>query len=198
MKRSYIAGLGAMPLKGFAFGIALMTAIPFAGEMPVLANLRGAGTAIAQNLQRQAQVQLNLGAQKKVVQQDPQGKQQVTWQTLQGNVVVQPGDVIRYIVSGKNNSDRPVKDLVVTQPIPKQTIYLLNSATVKNNGAKVTYSIDNGKSFVEKPTVRVKVSNNKVETRPAPAELYTHVRWKFVESIAPTTAMNATYQVKVR
>lgn len=187
MKRFSIASLGAL---------AVMATIPFVGEMPVLANLRDAGVAIAQNVQRQPQVQLALGAEKKVVQ-NQQGKQQVAWQTLQGNVTVHPGDVIRYVVSGKNNSDRAVKNLVVTQPIPKQTTYVLSSATVKN-GASVTYSIDNGKSFVEKPTVRVKLASGKVETRPAPAELYTHLRWKFTESIDPAAAVNATYQVKVR
>jgi uncharacterized repeat protein (TIGR01451 family) len=178
--------------------LALIASVPCVGEMPVLADLREAGTASAQNLQPQPQVQFALGAQKKVVQQAPQGKQQVSWQPLQGKVVVQPGDVIRYIVSGKNDSDRPVKNLVVTQPIPKQTTYILNSVTVKNNAAKITYSIDNGNSFVEKPTVQVKLPNGKVETRPAPAELYTHLRWKFAQFIAPATPVNATYQVKVR
>lgn len=189
MKRLSIAGLGA---------IAVMAAVPFVGEMPVLANLRDSGAAIAQNVQRQPEVQLSLGAEKKVVQQDQQGKQQVTWQALQGKVVVQPGDVIRYTLSGKNNSDRPVKNLVVTQPIPKQTTYVMNSVTVNNNKAKTTYSIDNGKSFVENPTIQVKLPDGKVETRPAPAELYTHVRWNFAESIDPTAAVNANYQVKVR
>lgn len=189
MKRFFIASLGTL---------AVIATIPFVGEMPVLANLREAGTAIAQNIQRQPQFQLALGAQKKVVQKDQQGKEQITWQTLQGNVVVQPGDVIRYIVTGKNNSDRAVKNLVVTQPIPQKTAYVLNSATFKNNGVNVTYSIDNGKSFVAKPTVRVKLANGKVETRPAPTDLYTHVRWKFAESIAPAAAVNAAYQVKIR
>lgn len=188
MKRSYIAGFGA---------IALMTAIPFVGEMPVLANLRQAGVAIAQNIQRQPQVALNLGAEKKIIR-NQQGKQQVAWRTLQGNVTVQPGDVLRYVVTGQNNSDRPVNNLVFTQPIPKQTTYVLNSVTVKNNTAKVTYSIDNGKSFVEKPLVRVKLPNGKIVTRPAPAELYTHVRWKFGQAISPKAGVNATYQVRVR
>lgn len=188
MKRSYIAGFGA---------IALMTAMPFVGEMPVLANLRQAGEAIAQNIQRQPQVALSLGAEKKIIR-NQQGKQQVSWQTLQGNVTVQPGDMLRYIVTGKNNSDRPVNNLVFTQPIPKQTTYVLNSVTVKNNTAKVTYSIDNGKSFVEKPLVQVKLPNGKIVTRPAPAELYTHVRWKFGQSITPQAVVNATYQVRVR
>lgn len=188
MKRSHIAGFGA---------IALMTAIPFVSEMPVLANLRQAGVAIAQNIQRQPQIALSLGAEKKIIR-NQQGKQQVAWQTLQGNVTVQPGDVLRYIVTGKNNSDRSVNNLVVTQPIPRQTTYVLNSATVKNNTAKVTYSIDNGKNFVEKPLVRVKLRDGKIVNRPAPAELYTHVRWKFGQAISPKAVVNATYQVRVR
>lgn len=178
--------------------IAVIAAVPFISQMPVLANLHEAGTLLAQNVRRQPQVQLRLGAEKKVMTKDQQGKLQVNWQTLQGNVVVQPGDVIRYIVTGNNNSDRSTKNLVVTQPIPKQTTYVLNSVTVKNNKAKITYSINNGKNFVEKPTVRVKLANGKVETLPAPAELYTHVRWKFEEPINPTTPVNATYQVRVR
>jgi uncharacterized repeat protein (TIGR01451 family) len=193
MKRFSIASLGA---------IAVMTSITFVGEMPLIANMREAGAAYAQNVQpqtqQQSQVQLSLGVQKKIVQKDQEGKEKVSWQELKGKAVVQPGDVIRYTVSGKNSSDRAVNNLVVTQPIPKQTAYMLNSAAVKNKGAKITYSIDNGKSFVEKPTVQVKLPNGKVETRPAPAELYTHLRWKFEQSIAPATPVNATYQVKIR
>lgn len=190
MKRVTIAGFGA---------IAVMATMPFVGEMPVLANLRQAGTAIAQNVQGQPQIQLRLMAEKKLMQKDQQGKEKITWQALQGNVVVQPGDVIRYNLKGQNSSDRPVKNLVLTQPIPKGTMYVLNSASAGiNNGAKVIYSIDNGKKFVEKPTVRVKLPNGKVETRPAPAAAYTHVRWNMGASITPKAVVNASYQVKVR
>lgn len=188
MKRLSIASLRIL---------AVIATTSFVSGMPVLANLREAGTAIAQNIQRQPQVALRLGTDKKVVRKDQQGKQQVAWQTLQGNVVVKPGNVLRYVVTGKNNSNAAVRNLVVTQPIPKQTTYVLNSVAVNNNKAKVTYSIDNGKSFVEKPTVQVKLANG-IETRPAPAELYTHVRWKFEQPINPAIPVNASYQVRVR
>lgn len=184
MKRFSVTSLGTLTV---------IATISFIGVL----TSREAGTAIAQNIQR-PQVQLRLGAEKRVLRKDQQGKQQVTWQILQGNVVVQPGDVLRYVVTGKNNSNRAVRNLVVTQPIPKQTAYLLNSVTVKNNKAKVTYSINNGKSFVAQPTIQVKLANGKVETQPAPAEIYTYVRWKFEQPISPETAVNATYQVRVR
>jgi hypothetical protein len=59
-------------------------------------------------------------------------------------------------------------------------------------------SIDNGKHFVAKPMIRVKLANGKVETQPAPANMYTHVRWKFEQPISPKTALNAAYQVRVK
>jgi uncharacterized repeat protein (TIGR01451 family) len=190
MKSFSIASLGA---------IAVIAATPFVAQMPVLANLQTSGTAIAQNLQRQAPVQMSLAAAKQVMQKDAQGKEQVMWQPLQGKATVQPGDVIRYTVKGENSSDSPVRNLAFTQPIPKQTVYVLNSATVgQNAGARITYSINNGKTFVEKPMVQVKLPDGKVEMRPAPAEAYTHVRWNFGSSVNPKTMMAASYQVRVQ
>jgi uncharacterized repeat protein (TIGR01451 family) len=189
MKRLSIAGIGA---------IAIIATVPFVSSVPGLTALHNIGDAIAQTV-APAKVNLRLTAEKKEVQKDSQGKQQVVWKSLQGNVVVQPGDVLRYTVTGENASARPVKKLSLMQPIPKQTKYVLNSVTVPQNvGAKVVFSIDGGKSFVEKPTVQVKLPNGTVETRPAPAEAYTHVRWNFANPLAPATKVNASYEVEVR
>lgn len=177
---------------------ALLISAPLSSQMLGVAQAQQQTQILAQNILPQRKVQLNLLAQKQVVQKDTQGKQKVTWQALQGKGIVQPGDVIRYTVSGANNSDRPIKNLVVTQPIPQRTMYVLNSTTVKNEGATITYSIDKGKTFVAKPIIRVKLANGKVETQPAPANMYTHVRWKFEQPINPKTAVNAAYQVRVR
>lgn len=188
MKRVSIAGIGA---------IALIAAIPFAGNIPGLTALNHVGEAIAQTV-NPAKVALRLMADKQVVQNE-QGRQQVSWQQLQGSVQVLPGDVIRYRVQGENSSDRPARNLTINQAVPQRTTYLLNSATVvPNNGVNIVYSIDGGKSFVEKPTVQVKLPNGKLETRPAPAEAYTNIRWKFTQPVAANSKVNATYQVKVR
>jgi uncharacterized repeat protein (TIGR01451 family) len=109
---------------------------------------------LAQNMQPQRKVELNLLAQKQVVQKDSQGKQKVTRQALQGRAIVQPGDVIRYTVNGTNNSDRPIKNLAVTQAIPQRTIYVLNSTRVTNEGATITYSI--------RPLAKVRVEMRQV------------------------------------
>jgi uncharacterized repeat protein (TIGR01451 family) len=190
MKRLSIVGLGA---------IAAISLIPFGGT-PLLVKAFNAGSTTAQNVARQPKVQLNLAAEKKVVQLDEKGKEKVTWQALnQGKAVVNPGDVLRYTVSGANKGNSPAKNLAITQPIPKGMVYVLKSATVASNeSSAVTYSIDNGKTFVAQPTVEVVLPSGKVETRPAPAEAYTHVRWTVGNTLAPDAGVNVAYQVKVR
>ncbi|BAY61048.1 hypothetical protein NIES22_11090 [Calothrix brevissima NIES-22] len=189
-------------MKGFSLAtigaVALVAAAPFVTHSLVLTPLWQSSSAIAQNATK-APIQLRLEAEKKVVQQDRQGKQTVTWQALQGKVVVQAGDVLRYTVTGGNNGDKAVKNLTINQPIPQGMVYILKSATVNDKqGAKITYSIDGGRSFVEEPTIKVTLANGTQETRPAPATAYTHIRWKFGSSVAAKETVKGTYQVQVR
>jgi uncharacterized repeat protein (TIGR01451 family) len=192
--------------------VALTASVAVASEVPAVKNLQAAGTQLVKNIQGQGQtppaqqpqqkalVELELAAQKQVVTQDKEGKLKASWQPLaQENRLVQPGDTIRYIVTSKNVSDRPVSDLSVTQPIPQGTTYVLDSAKLSLAGnIQVAYSIDGGKSFVAQPTIQVKLPDGTIETRPAPAEVYTHVRWEFSEPLNPSVALNSSYQVKVR
>jgi uncharacterized repeat protein (TIGR01451 family) len=174
---------------------ALTVTMALVNHAPVMAGFKQMGAVIAQALNR-PQIKLNLSAEKQIVSQDQKGQKMISWKALAGKVTVNPGDVLRYTVTGRNEGDRPAKKFVVTQPIPKQMIYVLGSAT-NNSNAKTTYSIDNGKSFVEKPTVQIRLANGQVETRPAPAEAYTHIRWNFGDA-NPKATVNAMYQVKVR
>ena len=187
-------------MKGLSFAslgaIALIATVPFVSQVPGVASLWHSTSAIAQNVKTQGQIQLHLEAEKQVVAQDQQGKQSKTWQPLKGQVVVRPGDVLRYTLIGENKSDRPVKNLILNQPIPKGMVYVLQSTNVTNN-AKVIYSIDGGRSFVENPTVKVTFPDGKVETKPAPANLYTHIRLQ-VPLVAGKTTVKATYQTQVR
>ncbi|PMB43439.1 hypothetical protein CEN41_12965 [Fischerella thermalis CCMEE 5330] len=190
MKRFSIGSMGA---------VALIVTLPFVNQIPILTNIWHSHAALAQNTQAKGQVELRLEAEKKILGQQVQGKQKESWQKLSGKAVVQPGDILRYTVTGVNNGNKAVKNLVINQPIAKGMIYVLNSATVNpNTGAKITYSIDNGRTFVEKPTVKVKLPNGKVETRPAPAIAYTHIRWNFGTSVAAKAQIKGTYQVQVR
>ncbi|SRR5579883_1798241 len=188
MKRQFALGLGAA---------AVVLTIPFANKLPVVAGLFHADAAIAKSMQH-PKVQLDLMGEKQIISKDAQGKETITWQG--GNqLAVQSGDVLRYRLMGKNAGDRPIKNLTLNQPIPKGTVFVLNSAKVAvNSTARITYSIDAGRTFVEAPTVQVTLPNGKVETRPAPAAAYTHIRWNFPNTLAANAPVNAEYQVKVR
>lgn len=187
MKRSYFAGLGAF---------ALIVTVPFVNQIPGMTNLGISGSAIAQNVKNQGQLQLRLEAEKQVVVKDQQGKTSKTWQALKGQTVVQPGDMLRYTLIGENKSDRPLKNLNLNQPIPKGMVYVLNSANSLNN-AKITYSIDGGRNFAENPIIKVTLAGGKVETQPAPATAYTHLRFN-IPAVAAKTTVKATYQTQVR
>jgi uncharacterized repeat protein (TIGR01451 family) len=184
MKRRLSIGLGIL---------AIAAAVPFVSSTPVLANLADAGTSIVKNI-LQPKMKLVLGAEKKVESLDAQGKTVVSFKAIEGSV--QPGDVLRYTLTSENAGDKPASQLVLTQPVPAQTKYVLGSAVA--NGAKLTYSIDAGKSFVAQPTIQVKLADGKIVEKPAPAEMYSHVRWDYSESVKPAAAVRSVYEVAVK
>ncbi len=137
-----------------------------------------------------------LSAQKQVITTDAEGNEVISWETMEGQAEVEPGDVIRYSLTSENAGEKPADNLVLTQPVPAQTQYVADSA--KANGATLTYSIDGSKTFSAQPMIEVKVSEDKVEMQPAPAEMYTHVRWDYSESLQPMASVKAVYEVAVK
>ncbi len=174
--------------------LALVGAAPLLGGEPVRAQLFDVKDTIVESIFR-PEVKLTLGAEKQVITLNEKGQEKLSWEVLEGRVTVHPGDVLRYTVDGANSGDVEAANLQITQPVPANTVYSLGSA--KGN-AKITYSIDNGQSFVTEPMVEVVLPDNTVEQQPAPAEAYTHVKWSFDESLASATAVKVSYEVKVQ
>lgn len=153
-------------------------------KLPVLGQAFDAAIALAQNVQR-PDVKLNLTVERR------DGE---SWQG--GNLRnAQPGDVLRYGVKGKNQGNRAATNFTLTQPIPNRTVYVAQSAT---GNAQIAYSLDQGKSYSAQPMIQVKLADGTVESRPAPAESYTNVRWQFKNTIEPGANVSAFYQVRVR
>lgn len=188
MQRMNLIGLGA---------IAFLSIVPFASVMPGLASSQSSEPLFAQSTQQQAPIQLKLAAERQSILGIASG--QVEWKPLPTDAALRPGESIRYVVTASNISDRQLKNLVVTQPIPTSSVYVLGSATLPTvEGAKVDYSIDGGKTYSENPTIRVKLENGDIVTRPAPDSMYTNVRWRFGDSFPAKTIAYATYQVRIR
>ena len=156
MKRNYLLGLGT---------VALIASVPVFAQIPAAKNFFQSSVN-AQNVQKQQQIKLQLDAEKQVIAQDQQGKQTKSWQPLKGQASVQPGDVLRYTISGENISDKQVKNLIINQPIPKRMEFVLKSTIgdIQSN-TKVSYSIDGGRSFVENPTVTRKDLEPRAKTQ---------------------------------
>ena len=188
MKRTFLFSISAA---------ALVATVPFFSNTPVLANIQDAGKSIITQALKGPEVNLNLSVYKQVERVNQEGKKEIVWIDLGQQAKVVPGDTLRYVVTSENVGDKPAKDLVITQPISPQMIYVIGSATTSNK-AKITYSIDGGKTFVENPTIKVTLEDGKVEERPAPAESYTHVRWKLTDEIAGKASTMFGYKVTVK
>ena len=187
MKRKFAVGLGVA-----AVGLAL----PLMGQLPGVSGLFHSPVAIAKPMQH-PKLQLNLVGEKQIIRKDDQGKEVISWQS-EDRLAVKAGDVVRYRLMGKNEGDRPIKNLTLNQPIPKGTVFILKSVKASASRTQISYSIDGGKTYGVAPTVQVKLLNGKTETRPAPAEAYTHIRWNLPGQLAAKATVNAEYQVKVR
>lgn len=187
MKRKFLYGLGIA---------ALVTAAPLVATTPVFANIQEAGIAIAQKL-RQPEVKLVMGADKQVTITDENGQSQKGWEKLEGEAVVQPGDVLRYVVASENEGEMSANNLVITQPISKDMTYKLGSAK-GNDAATITYSIDGGETFVAEPMVEVTLADGTTEMQPAPAEAYTNVKWDFSQSLEAKAVVSVSHEVTVK
>lgn len=171
----------------FALIVVSAAAIALSGplnQMPIIGSLFNDAVAIAQNAQR-PYVKLSLIAERRNGEDWQAGNSQSA----------NPGEVLRYRINGKNQGKAAAKNFTLNQKIPARTSYVANSAV---GNAEITYSIDNAKSFTKQPMIPVKTADGKTEMRPAPAESYTNVRWRWNESIAPGSDITAFYQVRIR
>lgn len=175
----------------------IATGFPFLLSPSTLANsLKAEASQVAQAQETRPQINLNLVVDKQEVTVDENGVEQVNWENVGNQVTVVPGDVLRYVVMGTNEGNAPANNLTVTQPIPQQMIYVLGSASSSDN-AEITYSINNGETFVANPTIKVKQPDGTVIEKPAPASAYTHIRWDIQTAIPPEEAVEAMYVVEV-
>ncbi len=178
-------------------GLAAIASVLALNSAPLLAEVQAGerGPFLAQ-AQSQAEVKLQLIAAKRVTTTDPQGQPQMRWQPLEGNAAVQPGDVIRFTLRGNNAGKGPAQKLVLQQPIPAGTQFVLQSARMVKGSSEILYSIDQGKTFSRTPVVTV-TENGRVVERAAPPEAYTHIQLRLSQSLAPQAQIEGEYQVRV-
>lgn len=103
--------------------------------------------------------------------------------------VVVPGDKLVFSTAYRNTGSAPVKDFVVTNPVPAAVMLAPDAAEA------LTVSVDGGKTWGKLATLRV--SDGKGGTRPAVAGDVTHLRWVLAQ-VAPGAAGTLSYNAIVR
>lgn len=103
--------------------------------------------------------------------------------------VVVPGDRLIFSTRYRNTGAEPVKDFVVTNPLPAGVMLADSGAAVQ------TVSVDGGKSWGKLPTLTV--ADSQGAKRPARPGDVTHVRWT-LPLIAPGASGTLTYNAIVR
>ncbi|MEQ1497103.1 MAG: hypothetical protein ABL914_00445 [Novosphingobium sp.] len=103
--------------------------------------------------------------------------------------LVVPGDDLVFSTSYRNNGATPVKDFVVTNPLPTAVMLAPEGAD------KLVVSVDGGKTFGALSALSVAGTEGKA--RPAVAADVTHIRW-ILPVLAPGSTGKLTYHAIVR
>ena len=106
---------------------------------------------------------------------------------------VAPGMSVIYTLSAKNTSAAPVADVVMTDPIPEQMEYVDGSVSAEN--ARVTFSVDGGKTFAAKEALKVRGEDGAMRAA-VPAD-FTHIRWQLEKPLGPGEVRAVSFRARV-
>jgi uncharacterized repeat protein (TIGR01451 family) len=109
---------------------------------------------------------------------------------------VLPGDVLRYSLRFTNTQEQAVRNVVFSNPVPQGLRYVLESATASAPNIAITFSIDGGRTHSAQPMIEV-VENGERRNVPAPARMYTHVRWTVEGWIQPGGQVTAEFRAEL-
>lgn len=115
---------------------------------------------------------------------------------LDNKQVVRPNEILTWTINSQNTGTTAAQDYATIGQIPQGTSFVASSASA--NGTVVTYSIDNGKTFVLTPTIAERQADGTVKQVPAPATMYTQVRYEWADPLAAGINLSASYKVRVR
>ena len=109
------------------------------------------------------------------------------------NVV--PGDTLQYVISFSNKGTNVVDagSIVITNPIPPDTVYL--DGTAQGSGTEISFSVDSGTTFGQPGDL--KVMKDDVQTA-AQATDYTTIRWAFKQALEAGKTGDVSFSVRLK
>jgi len=105
------------------------------------------------------------------------------------------GELINWTIAASNVGDAAANGVVVGGQVPAGTEFVGGSASAQ--GARILYSINQGRDFSERPLIEQKDDKGQIVMVPAPASLYTNVRFEWSGKLDAEARLSGTYQVEV-
>jgi uncharacterized repeat protein (TIGR01451 family) len=100
------------------------------------------------------------------------------------------GEVVYYTVRITNPTPVFANNVLVSQRVPDNTIYMEGSAS--GPGTEVEFSVDGGVTFGRPESLKLGDGTR------APPERYTHIRWRLKNPLAPGAVALARFQAVFR
>jgi uncharacterized repeat protein (TIGR01451 family) len=105
-----------------------------------------------------------------------------------------PGDEVIYTIRYANTGSEPADNIVITDPIPEHMLYRDGSAS--GEGASVTFSVDDGRSFDVAENLKVAAGDG--TERPARPSDYTHIKWTLEGDLKPDAGGFVTFRAELQ
>jgi hypothetical protein len=110
---------------------------------------------------------------------------------------VSSGEIVNWNILSNNVGNGIARDYKTVGQIPKGTVLVEGSASAEGE-ARVTYSIDGGRTFTPAPTITEKQPDGAMKQVAAPISMYTQVRYEWADPLAAGGKLTASYQVRVK
>ncbi len=134
-------------------------------------------------------IELDATVEREIEVVDENGEKQIKRQKAE---LVMPGETVVYTITARNVGDAPATNVVITDPIPEHMDY---TGSVTGEGARITFSIDDGKTYDVASALLIPDGGGK---KPAPPEDYTHIRWKFNDALEPGSARSVEFRARLQ
>jgi uncharacterized repeat protein (TIGR01451 family) len=116
--------------------------------------------------------------------------------TLKREPVVKavPGNEVIFTTTFENTIGKPASNIVINNPIPKDTEYKGGSAFGKD--CEILFSVDGGKKFGHTEELKIKDADGK-ERIALPKE-YTNIRWTYKVPLAPGKTSEVGFRATIK
>ncbi|MEM7432360.1 MAG: hypothetical protein AAF351_10575 [Pseudomonadota bacterium] len=140
--------------------------------------------------QEQGHLSVQTTVQKETVVMNENGEQETT---LVPAETVVPGERVIYTITFENVSDQPAGDVVITNPISDNLIYVDGSAF--GPGTDIEFSVDGGQSFAAANELTVDEDG---ASRAATVDDFTHIRWVMQNELAVGAQGTARFTAQLK